>query len=116
MNARNRQSSGRDENAKRNDDSGERFGFAVAIWMGGIGWTRRKSQPAPNDDRTRGVEGRFDAISDERISISKNAGRDFNECERHIDRQPDKSQSGAGLQIARGSVTGRLSVHAQRND
>ena len=84
--------------------------------MGGIGWTRRKSQPAPNDDRTRGVEGRFDAISDERISISKNAGRDFDEGKRHIDGEADESEAGAGLQIARRSASGRMSVHAQGND
>ena len=115
-NARNCQNNSGRENAKGNNHGGERFRFAMAIRMGGIRWTRGKSQPAPNDDRTRGVERGFDTISDERVGISKNAGRDFDECKRHIDREPDQSQSGAGLQIARGSVTGRMSIHAEGND
>jgi hypothetical protein len=116
VNARNCQSSGRGENAKGDDNSRERFRLAVALRMGGIGWTRGKSQSAPNDDRTCGVEGGFDTISDERVSISKNAGRDFDECKYDVDREPDQSQSGAGLQIARSSVTGRMSIHAEGND
>jgi hypothetical protein len=115
-NARNGQSRGRGKNAKGNDNSSERFRLTVAIGMGGIGWTRGKSQPAPNDDRTRTVEGGFDPIRDERVSISKNAGRDLDECKRHIDREPDQSQPGAGLQIARSSATGRMSIHAEGND
>jgi hypothetical protein len=84
--------------------------------MSGIGRTRGESEPAPDNDRARGVERRFNAISDERISISKNTGRDFDEGKGYIDGEADESQAGAGLQIARHSASGRMSVHAQGND
>jgi hypothetical protein len=84
--------------------------------MSGIGRTRGESQPAPDNDRARGVEGGFDTISNERVSISKNTGRDFDEGKGYIDGEADESQAGAGLQIACRSVSGRISVHAQGND
>jgi len=84
--------------------------------MSGIGRTRGESQAAPDNDRARGVEGGFDAISDERVSISKNTGRDFDDGKGYIDSEADQSQAGAGLQIARRGASGRMSVHAQGND
>ena len=111
-----RQSSSSREDAKSNDDSGERFRFAVAIRMSGIRWTRGKSQPAPYHDRARGIERGFDAIGDKRVSISKNAGRNFDKRECNIDGKPDEREPRAGLQIARGNVTVRMSIHAEAND
>ena len=77
-NARNCQSSGRGKNAKGDDNSRERFRLAVTIGMGGIGWTRGKSQPAPNDDRARGVKGGFDTINSVRANTKGRKGSSSN--------------------------------------
>lgn len=115
-NACNCQDSGGRENPKGDDDRSQRFRLAMTIRMRGIGGTRGKSQPAPNHNRTRRVESRLDSVGDQRIGIPENAGGDFDECECDIHGEADEREADAGLVIARGGVTDRMSVHAKGND
>jgi hypothetical protein len=67
------------KNTKGNDSSREWLRFAMTIRMTGIGRSRRISQPAPDYDRARRVECRFDSISDESVGIPENADGDLDE-------------------------------------
>ena len=79
--------------------------------------TRGKSQPAPNHNRTRRVESRLDSVGDQRAQafpktpavILMNANATFT-------ARADEREADAGLVIARGGVTDRMSVHAKGND
>ncbi len=79
------ESSARGENAESDDDGSERFGLAMAVGMSRIGRTRGEAQAAPNDDGPSDIERRFDAIGDEGVSVTKDAGGDFHDGENDID-------------------------------
>src|SRR5262249_28836167 len=55
-NAFDREHGGGGKNTEGNDDGSQRFGFAMTIGRGGMGWTRRIPHPAQNNDRPRRIE------------------------------------------------------------
>ena len=94
------QTRGGHEDAARDDDSGDRFGFAVAVGMGFVRRTRGKLQSAPNDKGTGNIERRFDTIGDQHISVTEETAQNFCCRKNHVDQHANERNACARLQIA----------------
>src|ERR1700736_3980028 len=108
-----RKRDGCDEHTARHKNCGQRFGFTVAVRMGLVRRSRRKSQPPPDDDRTCDIERGFDSIRDERVSVPENTTADFDDGEGDVHHQTNQRETRAGLQIGRGRLRMRRRIHGR---
>ena len=115
------------QNPECNDDGSQRLSFTMAIGMRRVGWSRRETQAAPNDDGAGDVERRFDAIGDERVRVTEYSTGDLNNGEDDVDKQAYEREararlprgcgrSRASLQVARRGAAARMAIHGNGND
>src|SRR5438445_9095164 len=92
------QANGRDQDAAGDKNRSQWFGFAVTVRVRFVWRPRRKTETAPDDNRTRDIDGGFHPVSNERIGITEDAAENFENCESDIHDQTDQSESRSGLQ------------------
>ena len=90
------------------DSSCNWFCLPMTIGMRRIRRASGDFQPAPDHDGTADVQGRFDPVGDQDVSVPKNAGDNFYAPEHQIDGKAEQRNARPGLQIAGRSVRCRM--------